>query len=120
MTITFDTTKTVYDFYLNGQFSFADRIEFRSMYSNTPLFDLPATIITANTRYTQLEFTMPSDLNEKHIEGIYEYIVYGNGVLIDTGVVKVITQPGGSTGTEPYISTNEDREAKVYFRSSYE
>ena len=120
MTITFDNSTLVYDFYVNGQFSFADRLEFRSMYSNTALFDVPATVITHNTRYTQLEFTMPTDLNDKHVEGIYEYIVYGDNLKLDAGVVKVITTPGGSTGTDPYISNNEDRQAQVYFRSSYE
>jgi hypothetical protein len=119
MTITFDSTNNTYNLFINGQYSFADRIEFISMYSNTILFDQPATIFTHNTRYTQLVFDIPTDLASEHVEGIYKYIVYeGTTELVD-GVIKVITNPGGSMNTDPYISNNEDREAQVYFRPEY-
>ena len=119
MTITFDTETNDYSLFVNGEYGFANRIEFISMYSNTVLLDMPATIYTSNARYTQLDFTIPSDFAEKHVEGIYKYIVYTDLEVLAQGVISIITEPGGDTGTDPYISNNEDREAQVFYRPQY-
>ena len=36
-----------------------------------------------------------------------------------TGLLKYITEEGGATGTEPFISSNENREATTYYRPQY-
>tara|TARA_R110002124_G_scaffold215889_2_gene381749 strand:- start:759 stop:1118 length:360 start_codon:yes stop_codon:yes gene_type:complete len=119
MTITFNNTDLTYNFFINGDFPLANGLKFMSMHSNTPLFDVDATVLIANTRYSQLEFTLSELIGLKHVEGIYRYIVFEDGVSVQEGVVKVFTTPGGTTGTEPYISNNEDREATVFYRPQY-
>lgn len=120
MTITFNNTDLTYTFYINGDFPLTDTLDFYSHYSNTTLFSAPCTVIQSNSRFTQLEFTLPSIIGANHVQGLYQYITYAGGLIESKGVVKVYTTPGGTNGTSPYISNNEDREAQVYFRPQYE
>ena len=95
-----------------------------SQWSNTDLIDLPVIgylNISTNDRYTFTTFlTTNQDLAERHVNGIYEAELYNETFgLSYKQVVKLITSPGGSTGTKPYISDNEDREAIVYYKPEY-
>ena len=119
MTITFNDTDTQYQFSVNGEFATANRIVFKSEYSNRNLFDVSCSVLQSNARYTQLQFNTDPPLGNTHQNGIYTYEVYATDDLLVSGVVKVITNPGGGTGTTPYISDNENREGEVYFRPSY-
>jgi hypothetical protein len=47
------------------------------------------------------------------------YKVYQDGGLLDSGSLKLIYSPGGGTGTQDYISDNENREAVVYYTPDY-
>ena len=95
-----------------------------SQWSNTDLIDLPVVgylNIFTNDRYTRVTFsTLFQDLALRHVNGIYEAELYNETFgLSYKQLVKLITSPGGSTGTKPYISDNEDREAIVYYKPEY-
>lgn len=100
------------------------RLRFTSQWSNMELGNWPVagalTIIT-NDRYTRVTFlTVTEDLADRHINGIYEAELYNETFgLSYKQLVKLITSPGGSTGTKPYISDNEDRQAIVYYKPEY-
>lgn len=100
------------------------QLSFKSQWSNTVLFIIsdPALLgIVTNDRYTQCAFyTTSDDLADRHVNGIYEAELYNEVLgLSHKQLVKLITSPGGSTGTKPYISDNEDREAIVYYKPEY-
>lgn len=120
MTIEFTDNQLTYDYFINGDFNNIDRIVFKSLYSNTNIIDVDATVIVSNARYTQLEFTLNELIGATHQNGIYKYEVYDGSAILASGAVKITTNPGGGTGTEEYISNNEKREGQVYFRPQYE
>ena len=80
MTITFNNTDLTYTFYINGDFPLTDTLDFYSHYSNTTLFSAPCTVIQSNSRFTQLEFTLPSIIGANHVQGLYQYITYAGGL----------------------------------------
>lgn len=94
-------------------------LEVFSPYSNTVLFDLPAVMLNNNDRYSRFEVDVPTDFWDKHYNGMYTYRVYVDEDTLDTGSFKLVTKPGGDMGTVPHISNNENREAKVVYRSQY-
>lgn len=120
MTIEFTETDLTYNYYINGPFANTDRIVFKSLYSNTNIIDVDATVQQSNERYTHIEFTLDALLGATHQNGIYKYEVYDGTTLLTSGAVKITMTPGGSTGTIDYISNNENREGQVYFRPQYE
>ena len=67
-----------------------------------------------NDRYVQIEATIPATFKDEHQNGYYTWTI-GNY----SDIVKIITSPGGSSGEVEYISSNENREADVYFRPNY-
>ena len=118
MTITITEGTTDYNLYLNGQLT-VDRLRVVSMYSKESIIDQAVTS-TNNDRYTTISFTLPTEFGEQHLNGIYQYIAYNGTEIVDSATLKVITSPGGGFGTEPHISNNENRDAKVIYRPSYE
>jgi hypothetical protein len=120
MTITIDTNQ--FDFYINTpNLSLSDVIfDIKSQLSNTLLVGTTATITDSNERYSTISVTLNEDIADKHYNGIYEYTVYSNENIYDTGLLKIVTEPGGTTGTIDYQSNNEDRQAKVIYRPAYE
>lgn len=72
------------------------------------------TILEHNDRYAKISVDFPIGFNEKHYNGFYTWTL---GTHSD--IVKIIMQPGGGTGEVEYISSNENREADVYFRPNY-
>ena len=95
-------------------------IQIKSQFSNTDLINQEAAITESNERYSVVSVTLAEDISAKHYNGIYEYTVYSNENIYDTGLLKITTEPGGSTGTVAYTSNNENREAQVVYRPSYE
>jgi len=47
------------------------------------------------------------------------YTITKDGSVIDSGSLKLIYSPGGGTGTQSYISDNENRQADVFYRPAY-
>ena len=120
MTIKILQDQATFTFAINTPNIITDtQLEVYSPYSNTVLFDLPAVMLINNDRYTRFEVAVPNDFWDKHFNGMYEYRVYVTGTTYDTGSFKLVTQPGGDMGTVPHISDNENREAKVVYRSQY-
>lgn len=120
MTITVSATE--FEFYINtpdlalGDVSF----DIKSQLSNDLIVTTTASVIDSNDRYSTISVTLNEEIQSKHYNGIYEYTVYSNENIYDTGLLKITTEPGGSTGTRPYVSNNEDRQAKVIYRPAYE
>ena len=100
------------------------KLAFKSQWSNTVIYEAPSIGnlgITTNDRYTRCTFlTIGEGLADQHINGIYEARLYNDVLGLEyKQLIKIITSPGGSTGTKPYISDNEDREAIVYYKPEY-
>lgn len=95
-------------------------LKLTSEYSNEVLFDQLASDVVTNDRFTTLSISLDVALSSDHKNGIYKYEVYDSANLYDQGLVKLIITPGGDFGKREYISNNENREAKVIFRPSYE
>jgi hypothetical protein len=96
---------------------------FKSQHSNMEVdLNVVSLAISGNSRYSRSNFAIipPSAPAVQHINGIYEAEL-SNPVLglSYKQVVKLITKTGGNTGTTPYISNNEDREAIVYYKPEY-
>ena len=124
MTITFNDTDTEYQFFVNGVPNPGPtHIRFVSLYSDEILFDIQVDLVTSEgSRYTTIDFTLPAPLGDQHISGIYKYELVQKlfeELVVDSGVVKVIATPGGGTGTEAYISDNEEQRGPVYYRPNY-
>lgn len=90
-----------------------------SQHSNDVLFTVTANRTNTNDRYTSFTADVPVDTDLKHWNGMHNYRLYRDNTTHDTGSFKLITNPGGTTGTEPYISNNETRQAKVIYRPAY-
>lgn len=120
MTITIDALQ--FDFFVNtpnmpvGDISF----DIKSQLSNTLLVNTTASVIGSNERYSTISVILQDTIADKHYNGIYEYTVYSESNIYDSGLLKLTTTPGGETGTISYQSNNEDRQAKVIYRPSYE
>ena len=120
MTITIDALQ--FDFYTNvpnltlGDISF----EIKSQYSNDVIATTTASVVESNERYSLISVFLGEAIADKHYNGVYDYKVYSNENIYDEGLLKITTNPGGGTGTVAYQSNNEDRQAKVIYRPSYE
>lgn len=92
----------------------------KSLASQDNIFSIDATVVETNSRFTRFSFDVPDGLDDSHKNGIYEYTVT-NGTTQGTevGLMKLVTADGGTTGTTPYISNNENRQAVTYYRPNY-
>lgn len=78
------------------------------------------TPITANDRYSEFEINITEAERTAHINAIYDYEVQNQALeVVETGLLKYITEEGGSTGTVSYQSNNENRAAVTYYRPEY-
>lgn len=122
MTIEFIQGALNYSLYLNVANvspGVTQTLQITSQASNTEILSVPFTIDTTNDRYTKISFEIAVDLPAKHLNSVANYAVLINDALIDQGIIKIVTNPGGTTYTENYISTNETRQSKVYYRPEY-
>lgn len=122
MTIQFTEGTIGYSLYLNVanvSSGVTRTLQIVSQYSNTDIIDTTFTIAVTNDRYTRIDFEIPLDLPTKHLNQIANYIVTIDSQLVDQGVLKLTTEPGGGQFTQDYISNNENRQAKVYYRPEY-
>lgn len=121
MTINIDQTDTAFVLSINTP-NISETILFLqliSQHSNTGLVTFSGETIASNDRFTAINFVIPTDFALNHYNGMYDYRVYNNEEY-ETGVCKLITTPGGTTGTQAFISNNENRQAEVIYRPSYE
>ena len=91
-----------------------------SQYSHQPLA-LTATVDFTNARYTTFSVTFPVGFGDSHKNGIYNWNITNNATLVEAGLVKIITDPGGGLGTESFDSgvDTENRVADVFYRPNY-
>ena len=123
MTLYVDESNLTVDFYINASNMPNVSYDFviTSQYSKEPI-SLIATRETTNDRYTEYTTTFPTGFGDEHKNGIYYYSLAELGQQPFTnGLVKIITEPGGSMGTVTYDSgtETENREAEVYYRPNY-
>ena len=92
-----------------------------SGYSRVPQ-TLAGTRLTQNARYSEIQITFPAGFKDEHKNGVYYYSVEAGGVSYERGYVKIVTSPGGSNGSVPFIANpeTENRESKVFYRPSYD
>ena len=120
MTITIIENQATFTFAIDTpNITIDTQLEVTSQHSNTVLFDLPAVLINSNDRYSRFECVVPTNLWNEHKDGMHTYRVYAAETTYDTGSFKLVTTPGGTAGTEPYVSNNEKRQAKVIYRPAY-
>ena len=119
MTVTINALQ--FEFSINATVPLGDvNVDITSQYSKEKIISQIATVVTSNERYSTISVFLAEELASKHYNGIYEYKVYSESNIYDEGLMKIVTEPGGGQGTRAYISNNEDREAKVVYRPSYE
>jgi len=93
-----------------------------SEYSHEPL-ELVNALLATNSRYTQFQVLFPTGFGDEHKNGIYYWNLKQVGVDIplQSGLMKIITNPGGEIHTLAYDSglVTEERVSEVYFRPNY-
>ena len=94
-------------------------LELYSQYSHKTILDVELTIYTTNDRYSEFYFFAPAGFYNEHLEGVYDYYLKKEGVSIETGNMKLVLEPGGETGTTPFVSNNDERRADTYYRPEY-
>jgi len=121
MTLTIETGTTSYAFYSNVPNVTAGVFELTitSQWSNQEVIQVPLTLDSSNGRYTKWTFTLTTTEGDKHYNGMGNYSITKDGSEIDSGSLKLIYSPGGGTGTQNYISDNENRQADVFYRPAY-
>lgn len=92
-----------------------------SQYSHQPLVLLPE-CIESNARYSLFEVQFPAGFGEEHKNGVYYWDLVFNLVdVLESGLVKIITEPGGGINSLAYDAgpITDDRVSEVYFRPNY-
>lgn len=92
-----------------------------SQYSHQPLVLLPE-CIESNARYSLFEVQFPAGFGEEHKNGIYYFdLVFDLVDVLQSGLVKIITDPGGGIDTIAFDAgpVTENRVSDVYFRPNY-
>ena len=92
-----------------------------SQYSHQPLV-LDAEAIFSNERYTTFSVQFPIGFGDSHYNGVYYYnIAIVGQEPMEKGLVKIITEPGGSMGAVAYESTiyTDERVSEVFYRPNY-
>lgn len=92
--------------------------ELTSLASNEITIQDTVEVITTNDRYTSFTLTVGTEVPEKHINGVYKYRIYDDSQE-QIGLMKLVSGEGGTTGTTPYQSNNENRDAVTYYRPNY-
>lgn len=97
------------------------RFKLQSQYSKKFLVNQTVTVHTTNDRYSSFNITIDNTLINSHTNGMYWYILekVSDSSLIEKGIAKVITSPGGGTDFVEFVSNVDNREADVYFRPNY-
>ena len=93
-----------------------------SQYSHESI-DLANALIDTNDRYTEIQVQFPTGFSETHKNGIYNWSLklQETGEVIQAGLMKIITNPGGLIWTKSYDAgiETEERVSEVYYRPQY-
>jgi hypothetical protein len=91
-----------------------------SQYSHQPLILTPD-CIESNARYTKFSMAFPTGFGEEHKNGVYYWDLTYLDQSIQKGLLKLITEPGGSMNTLAYNPgvITEERVAEVFYRPNY-
>ena len=122
MTIQFNEGDLNYSLYLNVanvSSGATQTLLVSSQASNDEILNVPFTIGNTNDRYTRIDFTIDAEIPAKHLNSMADYSVIIDDATIDEGILKITTNPGGGTYTQNYISNNETRQSKVYYRPEH-
>ena len=96
--------------------------EITSQYSHQPV-ELANALVSTNARYTQIVVLFPDDFSESHKNGIYywNFGQVGVDIPLQSGLMKIICEPGGRINTISYNSglVTEERISEVYYRPQY-
>jgi len=92
-----------------------------SQYSHQSDQLVPTTLYSTNDRYSLFEITFPTGFGDSHLNGVYYWTLYYGAEPLQSGLVKIITNPGGEIHTLSYDSgtVTEERVSDVYFRPNY-
>jgi len=92
-----------------------------SQYSHQSDVLVPTTLIETNDRYSLFEVTFPTGFGNSHLNGVYYWTLNYGSATLQSGLAKIITNPGGEIHTLAYDSgiVTEDRVSDVYFRPNY-
>ena len=97
-------------------------IEISSQYSHEPIL-LSNALISTNARYTHFQVLFPAGFSDEHKNGIYNWSLklQETGEVIQAGLMKIITNPGGLIWTKSYDAgiETEERVSEVYYRPQY-
>ena len=96
-------------------------LRLKSQYSHQVL-DLDCQAMISNERYTTFQVTFPTGFGDEHKNGVYYFdMIEQPSDVLFSGLVKIITEPGGAIGTVEYEADiyTEDRVADVYYRPNY-
>ena len=91
-----------------------------SQWSHQPI-ELACEAIETNARYTKFAVTFPTGFGNEHKNGVYNWEISRQASPLEKGLVKIITEPGGSMGTTNFESgiNKEERIADVFYRPNY-
>ena len=93
-----------------------------SQYSHQPVI-MTAVATATNARSTTFYVTFPTGFGNEHKNGIYDWELKDvtNSITLEKGLVKIITEPGGSLGTTNFRSgiNKEERIADVFYRPNW-
>jgi len=91
-----------------------------SQYSHQPLV-LTATVLETNDRYTLLSIPFPTGFGDSHKNGFYYYDIVDDETVLEAGLVKITTEPGGGNGAVAYEAgvITDERVSDVFFRPNY-
>lgn len=81
-----------------------------------------AVLLETNDRYSEFRVSLNNlfENSDEHYNGIYEYeLLCDDESVLDSGLIKVVTNPGGTTGDTAFVSNNENLEADTYFTPNY-
>lgn len=79
----------------------------------------PLSLVETNDRYSEFTLNFTEAQRAAHSNGIYNYMLLQDDAAINTGLLKLVVENGGSYDTVEYISNNDDREATTYYRPEY-
>ena len=91
-----------------------------SQYSHQPLILTPD-CIESNARYSKFSMVFTTGFGEEHKNGVYYWDLTYLDQSIQKGLLKLITEPGGSINTLAYNAgvAIDERVAEVFYRPNY-
>jgi len=92
--------------------------------SHQPTIMTSNQLVSTNARWSLFQFAFPAGFGDEHKNGIYYYElkrITSPVAVLQAGLAKIITNPGGRINTIAYDSgaVTEERVSDVYYRPQY-